>query len=258
MAFYELIFKENLTPASSNDIMKSLEKLTAKIDVGQKHIKSGDRQKNIKITKGLIRDHFVANDTAVLSHGPGMIFDFENSIRRSRTETTRYEFKQGLLRLNSGREIDSNMLQTVLETISGIANVGPEADGFLYIGIADKPADAQRIQQLDGVSPIKFEHVEIVGIEREAQKLEIPLDKYMRLVEDTLTNSQLGEPLKTQVLTSMDLINYKGLAVVRIRVPRQSQLTFLGDECFLRLGSATRKATGPQIAAISRIFSKSV
>lgn len=135
MAFYELIFKENLTPASSNDIMKSLEKLTAKIDVGQKHIKSGDRQKNIKITKGLIRDHFVANDTAVLSHGPGMIFDFENSIRRSRTETTRYEFKQGLLRLNSGREIDSNMLQTVLETISGIANVGPEADGFLYIGI---------------------------------------------------------------------------------------------------------------------------
>jgi hypothetical protein len=43
-----------------------------------------------------------------------MIFDFENSIRRSRTETTRYEFKQGLLRLDTIRHVDPTIIQTML------------------------------------------------------------------------------------------------------------------------------------------------
>ena len=256
MAFHELMFKENLTPAADNKIMNALGNLTDRIAIGQKHIKSEDRQNNIKVTKGLIRDQFVAADVAALSHGPGMIFDFENSIRRSRTETTRYEFKQGLLRLHGKREADPTIVQTILETICAIANVGPDADGFLYIGIADKPADGNRIRELDEVEPVKFDYVEVVGIEREAKQLGIPMDKYMRLVEEGIGKSNLSEPLKTNVLTSLDLISYKGRQVVRIRVPRQSQPTFLGEECFLRAGSSTKKATGPQVAAISKLFSQ--
>jgi hypothetical protein len=68
--------------------------------------------------------------------------------------------------------------------------------------------------------------------------------------------SPLSDPLKTNLLTSLDLISYKGLQVIRVRVPRQTQLTFLGDECFLRIGSSTKKATGPQIAAASKLFSQ--
>src|SRR5262245_57991272 len=184
-----------------------------------------------------------------------MIFDFENSIRRSRTETTRYEFKQGLLRLDIARQLNPMIIQTILETLCGIANVGPDADGFLYIGIADKPADAERIRCLDRIDPIKFDHVDIVGVEREAKQLGIPIDRYMRLLEDGIRKSPLSEPLKTNLLTSLDLISYKGLQVVRVRTPRQAQLTFLGDDCFLRIGSSTHKATGPQIAAASKLFS---
>jgi len=256
MAFYELIFKEGMTPVQGNKIMAALDDLTNHIEIGQKHIRSDDRQDNIKITKGLIRDQFVAADVSALSHGPGMIFDFENSIRRSRTETTRYEFKQGLLRLDNIRKMDPTIIQTILETICGIANVGPDADGFLYIGIADKGEDAQRIHELDGIESIKFDHVDIVGVEREAKKLKIAIDKYMRLLEDGIGKSPLSEPLKTNTLTCLDLISYKGLQVVRIRVPRQTQLTFLADECFLRIGSSTKKATGPQIAAASKLFTQ--
>jgi Protein of unknown function DUF262 len=256
MAFYELIFKEGMTPVHDNKLMAALNGLTNHIEIGQKHIRSEDRQNNIKITKGLIRDQFVAADVSALSHGPGMIFDFENSIRRSRTETTRYEFKQGLLRLDNTRQIDPTIIQTILETICGIANVGPDADGFLYIGIADKAADAQRIHDLDGIEPIKFDHVDIVGVEREAKQLRLPIDKYMRLLEDGISKSPLSDPLKTNLLTSLDLISYKGLQVIRVRLPRQTQLTFLGDECFLRFGSSTKKATGPQIAAASKLFAQ--
>jgi hypothetical protein len=146
MAFYELMFKESLTPARGNKIMNALINLTNHIEIGLKHVKSADRQSNVKVTKGLIRDQFIAADVAALRHGPGLIIDFENSIRRSRTETARYEFKQGLLRLAEPRSLDPNIIQTLLETICGIANVGPDADGFLYVGIADTSADAERVK----------------------------------------------------------------------------------------------------------------
>ena len=93
-----------------------------------------------------------------------------------------------------------------------------------------------------------------MGIQREAKQLGSSIDKYMRLIEDGISHSQLTDPLKTNILTSLDTIAYKGLQVVRIRIPRQTQLTFLGDDCFLRVGSSTNKATGPQIAAASKLF----
>ena len=256
MAFFELMHREGMTPAVDTDIMEDLDNLTNKIEIGQKHIKSEDRRSNIKITKGLIREHFVKADVAALAHGPGLLLDFENSIRRSRTETTRYEFKQGLLRLDDQKTPDAQILQTITETICGIANAGPEADGFLYVGIADKAADAERVKQLYGVDAVKFDHVAIVGVDREAKQLSIELDKYMRQIEDGIRQSGLTDPLKTQVLTALDVLTYKNMAVVRIRIPKQKQVSFVGDDCFIRVGSSTQKATAPQISAVTNAFAK--
>jgi hypothetical protein len=256
MAFFELMYREGMTPAVDVDIMKQLDNLTNKIEIGQKHIKSEDRLTNIKVTKGLIRDLFVKADVSALAHGPGLLIDFENSIRRSRTETPRYEFKQGLLRLDDLKTPDPNIMQVIVETICAISNVGPEADGFVYIGIADKTADSDRAQLLYRIAPVKFDHVSILGVEREAKQLGIQLDKYMRRIEDCIRQSKLSEPLKTQVLSALDVVAYKGMAVVRIRVPRQGQASFLGDDCFIRAGSSTQKATGPQIAAVINAFAK--
>ena len=257
MAFFELMHKEEMRPAVGTDIMASLKNLTNKIEIGQKHIKGVDRRSNIKTVKGLIRDQFVKVDSATLAHGPGLLIDFENSIRRSRTETARYEFKQGLLRLDDEKARDPNIFSIMIETVCAIANVGPDADGFIYLGIADKDADAKRIFDLYGIAPVKFDHVSIVGIEREATRMGIALDKYMRQVEDNIRQSILSEPLKTQVLSNLDVITYKGLSVVRIRIPRQSQINFVGDDCFIRIGSSTHKAKGPQIAAVSGSFTRS-
>lgn len=256
MAFHELIFNEGMAPADPVQIIKKLNNLSDRIEVGQKNVKTEERVSNIKVASGLIRDGFSKQDVAVLSHGPGMIFDFENSIRRSKTETSKYEFKQGILRLDNDRKVDTEFLSSIVETISAIANVGPEIDGFVYLGIVDKPSDAKRVEELDGVKAFKFESVEVVGIEREAKVLGRALDRYMREIEDAISKSKLGEPLKTQVLTAIDVINYRGYSIVRIRVPRQTTATFVGEDCFMRVGSATKRATAPQTVAISKLFPK--
>ena len=174
-----------------------------------------------------------------------------------RQQATRYEFKQGLLRLNNAKTADPDILQVIVETLCAIANVGPDADGFLYLGIADKDADAARVPALYGTIPVKFDHVSIVGIEREAHQMGAGLDKYMRRIEDHVRQSALSEPLRTQVLSNLDVITYKDVSVVRIRIPRQAQISFVGDDCFIRVGSSTHTAKGPQIGAVSASFVKS-
>jgi len=191
---------------------------------------------------------------ASLGHGPGLVFDFENSIRRSRTETSKYEFKQGILRLDKGRSIDHQFIASLIETICGIANVSPGADGFVYLGIADKPADARRIEELDGVAPSHFEYIQIVGIDREAKVLKLALDKYVNIIENAISKSALSEPLKTHARTGMDVISFKGMSVLRITIPAQTAASFVGDLCFYRTGSSTVEAKGPQIAAIAKLF----
>jgi len=255
MAFYDLVMKQGQLPASPEKIMGLLTDLSERIQVGQKHVKTEDRLNNIRVVKGIIGDMFAKADVAQLTHGPGMLFDFENSIRRSRTETARYEFKQGLLRLGpNARIVDAQHLQSMLETICAIANSAPKTDGFLYIGIADKSSDADRVATLDGVQALKFEHVQIVGIKREADVLKLPLDRYVKLFEDAISNSALSEPLLTQLRTSLDVIDFKGFSILRIRVPGQNAVSFLGDLCYFRSGSSTVEAKGPQIAALTKSF----
>jgi predicted HTH transcriptional regulator len=254
MAFYELIFKESMSPANGDAIIKSLNNLTDRIKVGQKHIKSEDRRENVAVVNGLIRKHFVKADVAALAHGPGMLFDFENSIRRSKTETPRYEFKQGILRLDDTRKIDEALLESLVETMCAIANIGPGADGYLFIGIADKPKDSDRVKELDGIEPVQFEHVQVVGVDREAKLLGLQLDRYIRKIEDAISNSGMLDPLKTQILSSMDVVTFKGYSILRVRIPKQSTVSFIKDVCFIRNGTGTHTATGPQIAAVTKLF----
>ncbi len=209
MAFHGLIFREGMVPTNEEAIVRSLNNLTDRIQVGQKHIKSTDRKENIAVVNGLIRGGFAKQDVNVLSHGPGLLFDFENSIRRSRTETSRYEFKQGILRLDNTRAVDTDFLRSLVETLTAIANLGPDADGYLYLGIADKVQDAARVKALDGIDPIQFEKVQIVGVDREAHVLGLAMDRYIRLVEDAIRNADVSEPLKTQLLANIDVIAYK-------------------------------------------------
>lgn len=254
MAFYELIFREGMTPSNGSAIIKSLNDLTDRVKVGQKHIKSEDRRENVAVVNGLIRSYFVKADVAALAHGPGMLFDFENSIRRSKTETPRYEFKQGILRLDKARGVDEALLESVVETICAIANIGPGADGYLFLGIADKPKDAERVRELDGIEPVNFEHIQVVGIDREAKVLGLQLDRYIRKIEDAIANSGMIDPLKTQVLSSMDVVTFKGCSVLRVRIPKQTAVSFIKDACFVRNGTGTHAATGPQIAAVTKLF----
>lgn len=254
MAFFHLIVKEEKSPADNEKIIHALLDLQKKMTSSANYAVTSDREKNINLTVGLIQGFFVKKDPPVLRHGSGLALDFENSIRRSKIESNRYECKQGLYDLSNSRRINENLYKDMIQTICGIANVGPDEDGYLFIGVADKELDAIRIKSLDQIEPKVINQRYVVGIDRELILLNGSLDDYINKLMGKISKSELSEPLKTQVLSQIDVVEYKGMTVIRLRVPKQKEMAFVGSSSFIRENSKTVELDGRKLISISKLF----
>lgn len=257
MAFFELIIDSELLPANPQKIMQALKKLQQKLELSKRYAEIEDRIKNINQTKGLIQDHFAKKDKSTLGQGAELIHTFKNSLSRSRIETTKYECKQGLMDLSpTNRKLNHELLPRLVETICGIANSDPDTDGYIFLGVADKKQDAEKIKNLDRINPIEINDRYVVGIDREARVLGKTLEDYVGILINTIRKSDLTDTLKSQVLMKIDTIDFKGLSVIRINVPSQKQVSFVGKKAFIREDSSTVEAEGPKLAAVSQLFQK--
>ncbi len=252
MAFFDLIVNQECSPHDPSGIIEVLQNIQENLNLSKHYKTAKAREKNIDKVKGLLQRYFVRKEPSVLSHGPGLARDFENSLNRSRLETPRYEFKQGLLRLSKDRSEDSKLIQNIVETICAIANLGPDSNGYLFIGVADSQKDAARIEELDKIAPIEFNGKYIVGIDREALVQNKELDEYKRGLVSKIRNSELSEPLKTQLY--FDTILYKNRSVIRITIPAQKDVSFIGQKAFTRSGSSTVEVSGRQLLAVHKLF----
>ncbi|WP_299780858.1 DUF262 domain-containing protein [uncultured Formosa sp.] len=254
MAFFHLIVKEEKSPADNAQIVLALKDLQKKMTSTANYSVTADREQNINLTTGLIQKHFVKKDPPVLRHGSGLALDFENSIRRAKIESNRYECKQGFFDLSDKRKLNEKLYDEIIETICGIANVGPDEDGFLFIGVADKEADAERVKTLDKIEFKTINKRYIVGIDRELKLLKGNLDNYINKLMGKISKSDLTEPLKSQVLSQLDVIDYKGMTIIRLRIPKQKELSFIGKSSFIRENSKTIELDGPKLISISKLF----
>jgi hypothetical protein len=255
MAFHELVIVEEKSPLDEDKIMKVLEGLQKDMISTAKYAKMEDRVKNTDKTKGLIQRYFVKKDPPMLRHGAGLALDFENAMRRSKIESGRYECKQGFLSLADNRELDKSLDLKILETICAIANIGPDSDGFVFVGVADKESDANRIELLDGVKAVRVSNRFVVGVDRELTLLATTLEDYVKRIVRFISASDLSPNLKHQVVSQIDTITYKGLSVIRLRVPPQQVVSFLGEKAYIRENSSTTEASGKKLLAVSSMFS---
>lgn len=254
MAFFHLIVKEDKSPADNAQIVLALKDLQKKMTSTANYSVTADREKNINLTIGLIQKYFVKKDPPVLRHGSGLALDFENSIRRAKIESNRYECKQGFFDLSDKRQLNESLYDEIIQTICGIANIGPDEDGYLFIGVADKEADAVRVQLLDKVEFKTVNQRYIVGIDRELKLLKGNLDDYINKLMGKISKSDLTEPLKSQVLSQLDVIDYKGMTIIRLRIPKQKELSFIGKSSYIRENSKTIELDGPKLISISKLF----
>ncbi|WP_032364188.1 DUF262 domain-containing protein [Rhodococcoides fascians] len=255
IAVHESLIGEKKKIADHAGLRTSLNNLNKHIDTGKGSTATLKRRRNIDSVKGIISSNLIASDLKEV-YGSNTAIDIDNMIRRSQAETASYELKQGILRLDSDRNIDPSIFDKVIRTVCAISNIGPHhSGGAVIVGVADDDKDSARIKTLDGISPILKGWRNIVGIQREVRILGETTEEYFARWKNAIRNSGLSSPLKDDVLSRIDYHDYFGLGLVVISVPRQSDLSYVGDETYTRESDETVHVTGAKsIADLAKRF----
>ncbi|MET3910898.1 hypothetical protein ABID59_005260 [Bradyrhizobium sp. S3.3.6] len=256
IAFHELIVGENKKIANYGELQKALNDISSRIETGRKATAPEERRKNIDAVKGLISSDFVkTTKLSEMIYSNHTTVDIESVIRRSEIELANYELKQGLLVLDVNGVEDPQMIDKVIKTICAIANIGPKSSGKILIGVTDKKADADRVKKIDSVEAKKIGKRFVVGVNREAKRLGISVEKYFTKWKEGIKKSGLSPTLRDSVLSSMDFNSFYGLGLIAITILPQKELSYVDDEVYWRNGDSTERATTPkQIAGIASRF----
>ncbi len=107
---------------------------------------------------------------------------------------------------------------------------------------------------MDSIEPEIIGSRYVVGIDRELAILGYTTDEYIDKIMGPIRASDLTEPLKSHVLSQIDVVELRELTVIRIRVPAQKDVSFVGDKAFIREGSSTIEVAGPKLMAIIKLF----
>jgi len=255
MSLHEIFVVDKKVISDYQKAKNSLDNLIARIESGRKAGSPEERRKNIDTVKGLLASCLIDAEGTQHIYGTHSTVEIQNSIRRSEIEHPNYELKQGLLSLTENRERDDNVINKVINTICAMANNGPQSSGKIIIGVADKEADKERIKNLDHIEPKPIGKRYVVGVKREAESLGVSVEQYFSVWKDGIRNSDLSLALKDSVLSNIDYNDFFGLGVITITVPPQKEMSYVGDDTYLRSGDDTLKAeNAKQIASIAKRF----
>lgn len=243
IAMHELLIGEDKQIADYEAVQNALSDLDKRIDTSRGSTSPDERRENVNTVKGLISPHLVSAEGRDL-YDDQTSTDIDGAIRRSDIEAPHYELKQGILRLDDGKEVHTGTLEKIIETACAIANNGPERQGVILLGVADTDRDKDRVQELYGILARPVGRKFVVGVRREAEALSESMEDYFGRIRKAFEDSDLSEPLKGAVLSSMSFNDYFGLGVVVINVPAQSETSTVGDRVFVRQADSTVELTG--------------
>ncbi|MCX4239926.1 GmrSD restriction endonuclease domain-containing protein [Paraliomyxa miuraensis] len=255
LALYHLLVEKNMRIASRDGAADALRNAGGDIKIQEGGRWGAEsRSRAVDSMVGVLQRSFEEahnNDPAVAR----WVLQFENLLTNSFTEQPCYDFKQGFLRLDKNAKIDQASISKVLETLVGIANIGPRATGYVIIGVTDKSADAMRIQQLYGVSSTVYRGFHVVGIEHEAQACGRNLDQHFQWLADQVVKSDISEPLRSHVRNHMRLIRYYDKAVIVLESKAQKHPSHMAGRYFDRSGAQLSEILPADLATLFERFS---
>ncbi|WP_082177976.1 GmrSD restriction endonuclease domain-containing protein [Aeromonas schubertii] len=255
IAFHDLFVNEKKSISNYSGVKGAITNITDRIVTSRQATSPEERQKNVNTIKALISPHFVNIDPTKLIYANHSSLDIDSYIRCSGMELAHFELKQGVVSLGDKREINRDLINRIVNTICALANNGPNRTGRIVLGVADKDDDVKRIIELDSITPRQVGAWTVVGVNREAKALGISLEDYHNLIRSSIEKSELSNPLKNSVLSSIDFNAYYGLGIIIITIPEQQEPSYVGDDMYWRDGDNTKIATGAkQIAEIGRRF----
>lgn len=255
LALWELLINEQLVIRDYKKAAKALDGAGSHISIGGGggRFSAEDREKNVNVVRGILGKVAVkrkANDPALSS----WTTEFENILMQSYTEQALYDFKQGFFLLDGSAQLDESVFDKVFKTLAAMANHGPNAIGYVIIGVADNTKTADRIKKLYKITPIQYQNFLITGVDHEAKNLPKGLDTYYTQIIQRLESSPMSKGTKDYIAREIRLMKYGDRSLVIFRVEGGSVPCDYGGKYYERHGPNISEVLQPQHAELFRRF----
>lgn len=267
IAFYTLLFNERKVISDSEKLAGATRdywKNNTIRDGGTWTVSS--RKKEVDKFIGAIRGCFIEDSSPEANFDKQQIERLKRELLKYSAETQFYELKTGLrnysLDSSKGRIQEARtFFKKILKTATAMANTAPNAEGVIYIGIADNYDTVRRIEEKVGIEPfgLNVPHLSesssfIMGIDHELEFFDISLDDYVEtmrrwILEDDQIDS---EQFKRDLANSLDPITLYSdtghrRTVIAIYPSSIDMPVAFGDSSYERVGSSNRKLSQSEL-----------
>jgi len=256
LGLHKLLIEEKLElidVAGARKALKGMGNQHINIPSGGGTWTAASKKKNADVVAGILRKY---TQPASGVSNPALernALEVENLIRAARVESSLIDFKQGLSHLSDPPHLTDENVTEIVRTLSAMANHGPEATGYVLVGIADTETDAKRVEKLGGGASVSFESHYVTGLTLDIAQHK-SLDDLLLWFTSKVQNSELHEQLRSQVLRDMRAVPFMGKTVLLLRLKPLDEPVPFGNIFYERQGSQTVEVEGGQVGHLFARF----
>lgn len=256
LAFFNLVVRRNQEIVDFKALKERMDNSSRNIEIQEGGQWGAEqRQRAIDAAIGLYGPAFAAASAPdpALVH---WITQLQNLLSQSYTEQSAYDFKQGFLRLDGSNDFDEDSFTKILQTCVGIANLRRGAKGYVIVGVADNDATADRVKNLYGVLPRKFEDFNITGVEHEAIAIGKNLDQLFQDIVERIRNSSLSDDLKDYLARHLKPVRFYDKTVYVFEIEAQRDPSSFNGTFYIRHGAQLTKIEQNDLAGFFRRYDR--
>lgn len=202
--------------------------------------------------KANLRTFFKVSDDPVAQRARQTATEFEIQLQMALTEHALFELKQGFTRLDQSKAFDDDAFEALLRTASAMANHARGAEGFIFIGVADRPEHAARVSEIYGVTPITHGDFIVTGTQHELTALGRNRDQQMQWLVQRMRESKLESSFASHLASSLTMFEYKGYLIWSLRPQAGSAPASWDGKFHVREGNSTKELHGSEVTDLMR------
>lgn len=229
-----------------NKAWSALKDVSPRIKVGQQAQNPDVRKQNIDTFKGLIGDFCIPRPKD-FQNAVNTQQELKNILSASRVESEIIEYKQGFINLHTKKWENSFDLK-IPKTLCALANSNPNNQSYLVFGVCDGVEDKNAIEDAFGIDTREYHGWHICGVNKDIDILQTTVDDLFGKVRKLIDSSNLSENLKEAAISGLRVFDYADRHVFIINIPPQDELSFLGDDCFVRSGNDIKRLSPKEAA----------
>lgn len=179
-----------------------------------------------------------------------------NILNQSLIEQQLYDFKIGFTDLVESAQYSESTVSKIVETLTAMVNLGKGKVGYIIAGIADKAADAKRVEALYGITAIERHRRQIVGIEHDCKCLGINEDALFSKICSSIDKQPIDKDTLKDIKSSLKLVTFQTKSLLIFSLVSGDTPRLYDGRYFIREGTSNREIPMNEVHWLFAQFSR--